>query len=84
LIVILSGVGSTGDKEVIEELRKELQELKDHFDIERREIEQAHRLEITDIEERQDQEKGELLNHIEREKVCLKLNVLNLKYIFSI
>ncbi|XP_052767676.1 ninein-like protein isoform X2 [Mya arenaria] len=72
------GVGSPEDKEVILELRGELAELHRELDesrqvqeIERRDIEQACRLEVTAIEERHDAEKAQLLHHIEEEKTKL-------------
>lgn len=80
---MFEGIGSTADKEAIEELRRELQEFKDHFDIERREIEQACRLEITDVEERHDQEKAHLLNHIEQEKVRMWVVREDIQFVFS-
>ncbi|WAR18242.1 NINL-like protein [Mya arenaria] len=71
-------ISSPEDKEVILELRGELAELHRELDesrqvqeIERRDIEQACRLEVTAIEERHDAEKAQLLHHIEEEKTKL-------------
>ena len=69
MLVFISGIGDPSEKETIEQLQKELRESRDHFEIDQREIEQAYRLEIADIEEGHDREKEHLLQHIQREKV---------------
>ncbi|XP_052276394.1 ninein-like protein isoform X3 [Dreissena polymorpha] len=62
------GIGTPSDKELIVQLQQEVEESRHHLEIERRDIEQACRLEITNIEARHDQEKAELYQLIENEK----------------
>ena len=69
MMIISIGVGSTIDKDTIERLKREIQELKNNFDRERKEIEQSCKLEIADIEAKHDEDKGEIMKNIEREKV---------------
>ena len=69
MMMISVGVGSTIDKDTIERLKREIQELKNNFDRERKEIEQSCKLEIADIEAKHDEDKGEIMKNIEREKV---------------
>ena len=66
---IISGVGETLDKDTIAKLRKEISELKDNFERERKDIEQSYKLEIAAIEAKHDEEKGEILKNIEKDKV---------------
>ena len=69
MMIVSIGVGSTIDKDTIERLKREIQELKNNFDRERKEIEQSCKLEIADIEAKHDEDKGEIMKNIEREKV---------------
>ena len=71
MMIISIGVGSTIDKDTIERLKREIQELKNNFDRERKEIEQSCKLEIADIEAKHDEDKGEIMKNIEREKVFI-------------
>ena len=54
------------------QLREELRELKAGMEIERKEIEQQFKLEITDIEDQHVREKEEMLNRTQKEIVSLR------------
>ncbi|KAK3610897.1 hypothetical protein CHS0354_017499 [Potamilus streckersoni] len=68
----LPGVSSIGERDIqIEMLKKELQDLKNLFELEQKDIEQAARLEITEAEERLDREKADILRNFEKEKASM-------------
>lgn len=64
------GVSSVqSDRDHSENLRRELNALKNNFERERKEIEYAYKLEIAGIEDKHDLEKAELQKQIDRGKV---------------
>ena len=65
----ISGVGESIDKDTIARLKKEMEELKENFERERKEIEQSYKLEIAAVEGKHDEEKGDILKNIEKDKV---------------
>ncbi|KAL3873034.1 hypothetical protein ACJMK2_036196 [Sinanodonta woodiana] len=68
----LPGLSSIGERDIqIEMLKKELQDLKNLFELEQKDIEQAARLEITEAEERLDREKADILRNFEKEKASM-------------
>ena len=59
----------TNDKDYIDVLKRELYDTKLNFEREKKDIEQAYKMEITKIEEKQDQEKADLLQKIKTDQV---------------
>ena len=68
-VIGISGVGESLDKDTIAKLKRETDELKENFERERKDIEQSYKLEIAAIEGKHDEEKGEILKNIDKDKV---------------
>lgn len=66
-----TGVGSIqNDKEQIENLKKELIDLKNHMESEHKKIKRSYEVELSKLEESHEKQKVELLKKFEEEKVC--------------
>lgn len=59
------------------ELVKELEQLKNNFELERKDIEEAFKMEIVEIEERHDRDRQQLLSSFSQEKVRKDTVLLN-------
>jgi hypothetical protein len=57
------------DKDYIDVLKREMYDTKLNFEREKKEIDQAYKMEITKIEEKQDEEKAELLQKMKNDHV---------------
>lgn len=57
------------DRDYIDVLKRELYDTRLNFDREKKEIDQAYKMEITKIEEKQDQEKADLLKKVKNDQV---------------
>ncbi|XP_071163583.1 ninein-like protein isoform X3 [Mytilus edulis] len=63
------------DRDYIDVLKRELYDTRLNFDREKKEIDQAYKMEITKIEEKQDQEKADLLKKVKNDQEKMKQEI---------